>query len=574
MRGSRVILIVLVLSLALAGAAEAQKKGGEGGGDKSRGSSSGGSSNGKRDGAPGHDPSGPGNSENAPGHDPDGPGNSENAGNATAGTNETDEPLDPASDEPHGKPETPGGTPADKRDAGQEKGARPEEARGKSANAPGRNESRVPPGQEKAHGKSDDARGKANDAAGRSTRETDDANGRSPGRGNDDKLALASTPKAPPPKAVHVREGDREVDVARSNVRVAGEGVSDTTQALLVIVHPNGTEELLAAGTTEAQWNTTSYENGYYTVEVRERTSSGETMTVASTRVLVENPRVEAIAAVGAVATGAAVSAGAGMLAARGFDVLSILKQAAVDAGSEAAEEKLRMKTAAVAALDWRRRSLILLVAAGAMLAFFKVFAARDQMLLALPIAFLAAFVCTVGDYAAEWALSRASGAQTRFRLWIPGALSLAISSVLFRAPFGYPGYVSETDVGEAGDAARLRRRAGLRAIAFMGAGVALTLPFLAVGAAWRWELAEYGVGVALMIAAAGAMPFSPMPGRDVWAWSRLAWLALFVTFLALYVGWQTALLPLGALVSLGMVGVVGFFFALEWLARTARASG
>lgn len=569
MRAAFVITIVLVLGLALAGAADAQKKGGnDAGGGKGRG----GDSPGKGGSSPGHDPAGPGNSENAPGHDPDGPGNSENAHNQTATTNDSDEALDPATvDEP-----TPGKGRGDaregNRDGRAEKDTRAEEARGKSADAPGRDETRVPPGKDKA--RADDAQGRNKDA-----KDRDEGGSKRRGAGSDtDERVLEST-SAPPgqaKKAVHVREGDRDVEIARNDVEIASEGVSDPAQALLVIVHPNGTEELLADGATEARWNTSSYENGYYTVEVRERTSSGETMTVASTRVLVENPRVEAIAAVGAVATGAAVTAGAGMLAARGFDALSLLKQLAADAGGEAvsqtAEDKLRMKTANLAAVDWRRRSFVLLVAAGALLAFFKVFAAREEMLLALPIAFLAAFVYTVGDYAAEWALSRASGAQTRFRLWIPGALSLALSSLVFRAPFGYPGYVSETDVSEKGDGSRLRSRAGLRALAFMGAGIALTLPFLAVGAFWRWELAEYGVGVALMIGTAGAMPFSPMPGKDVWAWSRLAWLGVFAVFLALYVGWQIAMLPLGALVTLGIVGAVGFFFALEWLARTARA--
>lgn len=570
MRGALVISIVLVLGLTLAGAAEAQKKDdrGAGGGGKGRG----GDAPGKSGSAPGHDPAGPGNSENAPGHDPNGPGNSENAQNGTSSANDTEEALEPAdADGPakeKGREESQG-----KRDARAEKEDRAEEARGKSAQAPGRDETRVPPGKENARG-NDDAPGRNKD------RDDDRASTRRGGDRDEADDRLLESTSAPPgqaKKAIHVREGDREVDVARSEVEVASEGVSDPAQALLVIIHPNGTEELLADGAVEARWNTSSYENGYYTVEVRERTSSGEVMTVASARVLVENPRVEALAAVGAVATGAAVSAGAGMLAARGFDALSLLKQVAADAGGEAvsqkAEDKLRLKTANVVAVDWRRRSFVLLVAAGALLAFFKVFAARDEMLLALPIAFLAAFVYTLGDYAAEWALSRASGAQTRFRLWIPGAVSLALSSLVFRAPFGYPGYVSETDVAGEGEASRLRSRAGLRALAFMGAGIALTLPFLAVGALWRWELAEYGVGVALMIGTAGAMPFSPMPGKDVWTWSRLAWVAIFATFLALYVGWQIALLPLGALVSLGIVGAVGFFFALEWLGRTARRS-
>lgn len=378
--------------------------------------------------------------------------------------------------------------------------------------------------------------------------------------------------------SVVVRAENRTLNVAQGNVEVASVGVADEESAFVVLIHPNGTEEVLATGASNADWNTTAYENGYYMVEVRERSSSGEVVTVASTRVLVENPRAEIVAAVAAVATGAAISAGAGMLAARSFDIFALLKSAGAAAGEaggdlagEAVEDKLRTRTAAVAAVDWRYRSALLLLLAGAMLAFFKVFADRDSILLALPFAFLAAFVYTVGDYSAEWALARASGAQTRFRIWTPGAISLALSSIIFRSPFGYPGYVSETDVTTDGDRVGVRRRAGLRALAFMGAGIGLTLPFLLVGSIWRWDLAEFGVGIALMMTAAGSMPFSPMPGKDVWAWSKPAWATVFAALVVLYVTWQIAILPMWLLIGLALAGAAGFVVALRWLSRIGR---
>lgn len=153
--------------------------------------------------------------------------------------------------------------------------------------------------------------------------------------------------------------------------------------------------------------------------------------------------------------------------------------EVAAEAASQTAEDRLRRKTAGIATIRWRARSLLLLVVAAGLLGFFKAFADGGKLALSLPITFFAAFAYSAADYGAEWMLSRASGAQTQFKLWTPGAFALAVSTLLFRAPFGYPGYVSETDVGHAGDDRRLRTRAGLRSLAFMGAGLALTLPFL-----------------------------------------------------------------------------------------------
>jgi hypothetical protein len=546
---------------------------------------------------PGHDPAGPGDSENAPGHDPNGPGNSEHAaGHRDGETEPVDaaegrDPVPPPEEDEAPAPEERGGRPDEARGEPASEGARgnpheEDDTRGRQTDAPGRDENRTRGKSDEAPGRdANKTRGASDEAPGRPAAAGTPASGRAIAGGGGVSAATAAPiertalpePASPRAKkaAIHVREGNRSVDVARHDVLVAGEGVEVPERALLVVVHPNGTEEVLAEGATEARWNTSTYENGYYTVEVRERSSSGEMTTLASTRVLVANPRAEALSAAAAVATGAAVSAGAGMLAARGFDITMILKQAAFEAGGEAAtraaEEKALARTAAVARVDWRRRSLVLLLAAAGILGFFKAYADRDDVLLALPIAFAAAFLYTVGDYGAEWALSRASGAHTRFRLWIPGAVSLALSSLLFRAPFGYPGYVSETDLAQAHEGARdLRRRAAVRALAFMGAGLALTLPFLLVGALWRWDVAEYGASVALMMGAASAMPFRPMPGRDVWQWSRGAWFAAFALLVALYLLWQVALLPMGALVALGLAGGAGFVVALVRL-RPAR---
>lgn len=401
------------------------------------------------------------------------------------------------------------------------------------------------------------------------------------------------------PRVAVERDG-RPVSVAQGAVVVRAVGTDPDRPVRLVLVRPDGREDVIAHDGSSGTWNTTEYENGQYTVEVREQGEDGTTFTTASTKVLVENARTTPAAAVAAVATGAAVSAGAGALTARGFDLFSLARQSAGDLLGNVAEDRARERTAALGARRARLPAAAVLGVAAALLLLCRTFAESDSLATfaaALPVTGAAVVLLAVSTYGAEFALARASGATARLRLWAPGALSLVASSLLFRAPFGYPAFVDEDDsAGAAGrrraesshprqgsgedepggdDAPAQRRLAGRRALAFMGFALGITLPFVALGWLWRWEVAEAGVSLALMMAAAAVMPVSPMPGRDVWQWNRLAWLAAAAASVALHVLWQLAIVPAPAMVGVGLAGLAGFGMALAGLRhRVAGASG
>lgn len=363
---------------------------------------------------------------------------------------------------------------------------------------------------------------------------------------------------------VRVLRGGEPVEVAQGEVQV--EPAHAPEQAFVVLVMPDGREVPLGRAASAASWNTSAYENGYYTVEVREEREGGN-VTVASTRVLVANPRATPLETAAALATGTVVTLGAGALASRGFDVAAIAKQAFFDVGGELAEDRAQRKVA------WGRaratRSALLIAAAAGFLALFKVLADREQYAGALPalgVALLAVFLCTVAMYAAEWGLARQSGARARFRFWVPGALSLAASALLFRSAFGYPGYVEEEG------SSRQKGRAAVRGVGILAAGFALAAPFLLVGVLWRWDFAEQGVAVTLMMTAAAALPFAPMPGHDLWSWRRLAWLPAFVVAISTYVLWELAFLSTTGLVVLGVAGLAGYASITWWLGRPRAA--
>ncbi|HWG91454.1 MAG TPA: hypothetical protein VNZ52_11460, partial [Candidatus Thermoplasmatota archaeon] len=516
-----------------------------------------------------------------------------------------------------GKPEAPGTAGRDgdhgKPDEAPGKGKDPDKAPGKPEDTPGRG-----PGKDDENRSRNDTRGRGRDenftppgketeppgtaisanTHGATVADTTPAGTRSQ---RDERIeahaasgSTASVAAAPQAPRVFVEQAGQTVAVAQGEVQVATEHVEDRRASYIVLVHPDGREEVLVENSTRGGWNTTSYENGYYTLEVRERREDGSVHTLASSTILVTNPRATMVMAVAAVATGAAASAAAGALAARGVDVLSLLRQSVTELTGDIAEERVRSKTASLGLLGGARRSwwqripgsglvarayanrrytLGWIAFAGLLLAVFKAYSDNgsfEEFLEVLPIAGSAVLLFVVSDYSAEWALARATGAAARFRFWAPGTLSLIVSSVVFRSAFGYPGYMQEEDAppDRHHDAAAAARLAGVRALAFLGAGLGLTLPFILLGAWWRWDFAEYGIGVALMTTAAAAMPFLPMPGKDIWSWSKGAWCGIFGLTVTYYLLWQLAVLPLLLLEVTAVVGIAFFLLTLGALRR------
>lgn len=383
------------------------------------------------------------------------------------------------------------------------------------------------------------------------------------------------------PVAIAVASAEGTGDALRGPSTVTVLNVDDPSRTRLVLVAPDGSERTLASGTATAGWDTTDAENGYYRVEARERRDDGSEVTLASSRVLVVNPRASPAEAAAAVATGVLVGAAAsslssvvgGALGGRGFDVLGFFQEAATDVG----QDRLRDRTKDVAALD-RRIRVRSLAAAGitvVLIGIFFTFTAFDGWNFAgyfrlLPVFGGAALAFGVAKYGAEFLLARYTGAKGRFRLWAPGAISLAVTSIVFRSPFGYPGYVDEDEIGD--DAARAQRRvAGVRALAFLGLSAAFALPFLVAGEVWRFDFAEAGLTLALTAFATSALPFRPLPGSDVWAWSKLAWVAPAVVGIGLYFLFQLGILPGWGVVAVGVAGGLAAAVAV-WRLRGAAA--
>lgn len=375
--------------------------------------------------------------------------------------------------------------------------------------------------------------------------------------GSDPGTVPAATEGAPDGPVVRVTDEDGdEVTSAQGAVRIVVEGAG--SDLAIFAVDENERAVLLANGDS-ATWSTTDEDNGWYTIEARR---GG--VAVASARVLVENPRATPQAAAAAVVAGAAVtsvmSLGVSGLGGRGFDWLGFLG----DSAENVAEDVSRKKTADLAALDRRRRVRSLLALGVAMLVNALAFSYAevepwDKVLFvaALPVVAGASVAYAVMRFGGEYALAHTTEARTRFRLWVPGLLALLVSAIAFRSPFGYPGYLRKEEPTRRDPVAR-RRASGLRSLASLGVFLTVPLAFVMI-APWRFDVAEFGIAMALAAFASGAMPVRPLPGGNVWAWNKPVAVAVLAAGVAVYFAYQVAVLPLGGLAILS-------FLALAWV--------
>lgn len=362
-----------------------------------------------------------------------------------------------------------------------------------------------------------------------------------------------------------------------------------------VLVHPNGTEVELASATADLSWDTTTVPDGYYIVEARRGQvpaapgeitiqSSHET-TLASARVLVRNPTVAPVEVAGAVvgavlvaaATQTALSAAASGAtssmtgAAGGFDPFGFAQEVAIDAGQDKLRDKTRER-------DRKRRirSMVAGAVSLAILAPLWAFSETNGWSLTawiplVPVVGIAAALVIAMKYSAESALAFSTGARPRIRLWIAGMLSLLVSAVVFRNPFGYPAYVDEVDESEGKHTWRMQ--AG-RALATIAGATAFMLPFLILAPWTPWTFASVGILLAITNVATSAIPFGPLPGRDVWRWNKLVAVIVAVGGFGLYVGFASALAPVWTLWAVSIAGAVAYTAALLRFRHRQRERG
>lgn len=279
----------------------------------------------------------------------------------------------------------------------------------------------------------------------------------------------------------------------------------------------------------------------------------------------VVEPQAPPVDVAGAVMTGIAVAATTSVLAARGFDALAFVKKVVL--GSLA--DKWRDRTQRV--LAWRLPSAPAgIVALGLM--WVLVAAARPggvSFRTALLLAGLAALVFKAVTILGGALMAIEARERPRYRLWTAGAVTLAVTSLVFHAPFGYTGFLDR----------EARRKRGpteeaFAALAGVGLAGALALVFVALGVLTSARFAAVGVTLALGAVASSALPFPTLAGNVVWRWNRFAGVTLGLLGLVPYVLYELGLLPVAFIIALGVVGLAAFTAAVVLEARRRAHAG
>jgi uncharacterized membrane protein YgcG len=349
--------------------------------------------------------------------------------------------------------------------------------------------------------------------------------------------------------------------------RVRARNPPDPSNTTLVLVGPDGSEEVLGRG-AEATWDTRDYENGYYRVVARADGGGGDggegTLTLASTEYLVENPRASLEAAVLAVAAGVLVTALAG--AGGGYGLQWLRHLVKVVRRALGIEYRERTKETA---LRWRiLRQVAAATVAAAVLGSAVTLAGLPDWGLAsflakLPVLGGAAVVFSVVWYGGDWLLAKLTDRTPRYVLLASGVTSLIVTTWALRSPFGTPGYVEKEDTARGLARERYEAR---RTLADLGVIASAGLVFAPSQLWLSYDFGSTGLLLVAVTLGTGSVPLSPLPNHKVWRWRRGVALAVFAGGTALYVGFQRAWFPAEVFAVVGAVGlaVVAVFTVLE----------
>ena len=323
-------------------------------------------------------------------------------------------------------------------------------------------------------------------------------------------------------------------------------------------------------------WTAPAREGGLYRFEALLPGPDGSMQVVASTQTLVLLPLATPPEAAGAIVVGLATTTLVAALSSRGFDLLAYLRSVLTTSTADRLKDKTKDRADLARAMRLGSAGALVL----ALLAWALLYAAGKPGALALLPFMKALFIAGLAVVALKalqtsllYGLARTDGQGARYRFWTAGTLSLALSSVLFHVPFGYPGFLQREK--PKGAAASSAKKDGLTGLATVCVLASLVPVFLGLGLLTGFAFAETAMAMAFAGFAVTAMPVKPMAGFAVWRWSRAVSLLLALVAFASYFAFQTGVLPWWGIVGLGVAGlaVVASVAALNVRARrTPRA--
>jgi len=153
-----------------------------------------------------------------------------------------------------------------------------------------------------------------------------------------------------------------------------------------------------------------------------------------------------------------------------------------------------------------------------------------DQILPLIPIVLVTSvMVELVKDFARE-VVARSQGVWCEYRLWYFGLAMLLISSITFKAPFAMPSRVRNHS------AKCTSRSVGSISLTSVIVPLIFAIIFYWLFVNGFTLIGNMGLVICATMAFFDIIPIPPMNGKDIYDWSKVLWLALFIACFALYV--------------------------------------
>jgi len=149
-------------------------------------------------------------------------------------------------------------------------------------------------------------------------------------------------------------------------------------------------------------------------------------------------------------------------------------------------------------------------------------------------------------------------GGNGSFSIWPLGILSLLITGILFKMPFGSPG---KTLVNE-----NNKQMGGAAALTKLLMALVLVPIFIGVKNLSYEDLGRVGAYTALMLCFFDAIPVQPLEGYRVWKWNKTLSITILATSFFLFYAWQLDIVGQAMFNLIGALALFGLLASLLYI--------
>jgi hypothetical protein len=152
-----------------------------------------------------------------------------------------------------------------------------------------------------------------------------------------------------------------------------------------------------------------------------------------------------------------------------------------------------------------------------------------DQILTVIPTVLATSIIVEFVKSYVIVVVARTQGVWTEHRLWYFGLTMFAFSSMVFKVPFSSPSRLTHNSPKFT------TRSLGLVAAAQVIIPIAFSAVFYGLFTSGFTLIGNIGIVMCLTMAFFDSIPIPPINGKDIYDWSKILWMALFITTFTLY---------------------------------------